>query len=120
MKDCFTYSDCVARYEPGEIQATEWEGYPLYHSDPLWNAALFEDYYDHGQEVTLTNKNELVIHHDVPSCHEDLEMGHVTATFHANSDRLYVYVSSYWASRAIWIGPSAARELRDYLNSNPF
>lgn len=77
------------------------------------------NYYDHGQEVSLTDKNELVILHDVPSRHESQEMDDVKATFQVGSDHIYVYVRSPQVGRAIWIGPAAARELRDYLNSNP-
>ena len=129
MKHVFTYRDCIGRFEDGETHPTEWENFPIHHTDPLWNAGSFypasgdpvsPSYYEHGQTVTLTNKNELVIRHDVPSCHEDPEMDHVTATFRVADDHLYVYVRSNWAGRAIWIGPSAAAELRDYLNNNPF
>lgn len=128
MSEYIAFEDCVARYEGHDLLPTEWRGFPIHHTDPLWNAGAFypasgdpvsPSYYEHGQTVTLTNKNELVIRHDVPSCHEDPEMDDVTAMFHVIGDHLYVYVRSNWAGRAIWIGPSAASELRDYLNNNP-
>ena len=129
MSEYMVFEDYVTRYEDYDIYPTEREGFPIHHTDPFWNAALFDEpqadwlspsYYDYGQEVTLTDKNELVIRHDVPSCHEGVGEDDVTATFQVDSNHLYVFVRSEKVGRAIWIGPSAARKLRDYLNSNPF
>ena len=44
MTDCFALRDCVARFEDSESrQPTEWENFPIHHTDPFWNAALFDE-----------------------------------------------------------------------------
>ena len=43
MKQYLAFDECVAQYEDDELFPTEWEGYPLYHTDPFWNAALFDE-----------------------------------------------------------------------------
>ena len=43
MNQYMVFDDCVAQYEGYEIYPTEWECFPIHHTDPFWNAALFDE-----------------------------------------------------------------------------
>lgn len=43
MSEYIAFEDCVARYEGWDIFPTEWQGFPIHHTDPFWNAALFDE-----------------------------------------------------------------------------
>lgn len=43
MSEYIAWDDCVAKYGVWDIFPTEWNGFPIHHTDPFWNAALFDE-----------------------------------------------------------------------------
>ena len=92
MNQYLAWDDCVARYGDWDIFPTEWKGFPIHHTDPFWNAALFED-----------------------EDYDDLVLGQELARA---AVKRYVNFNSFAAcfpSRRF-----AAKIMRVYLNRNPF
>ena len=43
MTDGLTSTGYVVWYEDDEGRVTEWEHFPIHHTDPFWNAPLFDE-----------------------------------------------------------------------------
>ena len=109
MTDCFALRDCVARFEDSESrQPTEWENFPIHHTDPFWNAALFDEPQHHQFRV------------DGPvfTVRGGWAADEVDLIAHPIAGGLMLLVRyGRRSSREIWLEPTTFKAFRDYINT---
>lgn len=107
MSEYIAWDDCVARYEGWDIFPTEWEGFPIHHTDPFWNAALFDEPQD--QEVVAYG-------HDL-SVYGDLVSNTVRLRASATAGSLLLVIENRGVHQSIWLEQSALQSLLDYIHT---
>lgn len=107
MSEYIAWDDCVARYGEWDIFPTEWRGFPIHHTDPFWNADLFDE---PPYQEFIVNGPDFVVRGDWGS-------NGVRLHAYANAKGLLLMIQDRGEHRGIWLEPETLKAFQDHINT---
>ena len=108
MTDGLTSTGYVVWYDEDESRVTEWEHFPIHHTDPFWNAALFDE--PQHQQFRVDGP-VFTVRGGWAAAEADL-IAHPIA-----GGLLLLVQDGRRSSRGIWLEPTTFKAFRDYINT---
>lgn len=110
MKQFLTFDDGVSRYESHEIFPTEWEYFPIHHTDPFWNAELFDKPQPRTQDFKVDGP-AFTVYGDWAS--EDVRL-----RAYRSAGGLLLGIRDNRGRQSVWLEPRTLKAVQDFINTS--
>lgn len=107
MNQYMVFDDCVAQYEGYEIYPTEWENFPIHHTDPFWNADLFDE-----PQVQDFSTDGFVFEVNGDAATDDVLLRASIA-----GGYMLLGIRNARGHRLIWLEQATVKAFRDFINT---